>query len=51
MILFFNALWPFDVAKGGEKNWYFRNQDIIFTKLLKLSINSKRKGEKGMSER
>jgi len=31
MILFFHALWLFDVAKGGEKNGYFRNQDIIFS--------------------
>ena len=28
MILLFHALWLFDVAKGGEKNGYFRNQDI-----------------------
>jgi len=43
----------FDVAKGREKMGILRNQDIIFyfLKILKISINSKRKGEKGMSER
>jgi len=41
----------FDVAKGGEKMGIFRNQDIIFSKALKLTINSKRKGEKVMSKR
>jgi len=37
----------FDVAKGGEKNEYFRNQEHN----LNLSMNSKRKGETEMSER
>jgi len=45
MILFFNALWPFDVAKGGEKNGYFRNKDIIFTKFsFKIKHEFKKKG-------
>ena len=42
----------FDVAKWGDKFGILRNQDVIFSKkTLKLSTNSKRKGEKGMSER
>ena len=28
-LLFFNALCLFDVAKGGESNGYFRNQERI----------------------
>ena len=40
----------FDVAKGERKMGILRNQDVIFSR-LKISINSKRKGEKGMSER
>jgi len=47
----FYALWPFDVAKGGEKNGYFKKSRYYIFKTLKLSINSNRKGEKGMSER
>ena len=46
MILFY-AHWLFYVAKGGEKNGYFRNQEHN----LNLSMNSKRKGEREMSER
>jgi len=43
VILFhFCTLWLYDVAKGGEKNGYFRNQEHN----LNLSMNSKRKGEK-----
>ena len=39
------------LPKGERKMGIFRNQDIIFSKALKLSINSKRKWEKEMSER
>ena len=31
--VFFMHFGHFDVAKGGEKNGYFRDQDIIFSKL------------------
>ena len=41
----------FYVAKGGEKNGHFKKSRYYIFKTLKLSINSKRKGEKGMSER
>jgi len=41
----------FDVAKGGEKKDIFKKSRYYIFKTLKLSINSKRKGEKGMSER
>ena len=50
MILFFHELWIFDVTKGGEKNEYFKKSRYCIFKNLKLSINSKRKREKGMSE-
>jgi len=40
ILFFFHALWLFDVAKGGEKNEYFRNQEHN----LNLSMNSKTKG-------
>jgi len=38
------------LPKGERKMGILRNRNYIF-KILKLSINSKRKGEKGMSER
>jgi len=41
----------FDVAKGGEKNGYVKKSRCYIFQDLKLSINSKRKGEKGMSKR
>ena len=40
----------FDVAKGGEKNGYFKKSRWYIFQDLKLSINSKRKGEEEMSE-
>ena len=49
MILFY-ALWLFDVAKGGEKMGILEIK-ILYLLSFKLSINSKRKGEKEMSER
>ena len=39
----------FDVAKGGEKNGFLEIK-ILYFQSFKLSINSKRKGEKEMSE-
>ena len=39
------ALWLFDVAKGGEKNGYFKKSRCYIFQDLKLSINSKTKGE------
>jgi len=41
----------FDVAKGGDKNGHFKKSRYYIFKTLKSSINSKTKGEKGMSER
>jgi len=38
------------LPKGERKMGILRNQDVIFFQDLKLSINSKRKGEKRMSE-
>ena len=38
------------LSKGERKLGILRNQDVIFSKALKLSINSKRKGEKGTRE-
>jgi len=35
----------FDVAKGGEKNGYFKKSRCYIFQDLKLSINSKPKGE------
>ena len=49
MILFY-ALWLSDVAKG-ERKWVFQKSRYYIFKALKLSINSKRKGEKDMNER
>jgi len=34
----------FDVAKGREKNGYFKKSRHYIFKTLKLSINSKKKG-------
>ena len=38
------------LPKGERKMGILKNQDVIFSKVSKLSINSKRKGEKGISE-
>ena len=50
MILFFTYFGLFDVAKGGEKMGILVIK-ILYLLSLKLSINSKGKGKKEMSER
>ena len=49
-MFYFTHFGLFDVSKGGEKMGILEIK-ILYLLSLKLSINSKRKGEKEMSER